>query len=128
MKRKIHYIFDVILKMIIDIYADEFLEFIDEKRKIKDVLKTEYKTNKGRIMTLDFLCQLEDDTLLNIEFQFTGPDGDDLDRFFDYNILSQTKFDELCETIIILFRTNQSGQKSRKIGKYLWGKNINLII
>ena len=117
MKRKIHYIFDVILKMTMEAYANEFLQFIGENRKIKKLLKTEYQTKKGRIMTLDFLCQLEDSTLLNIEFQFTGPNSDDLDRFFDYNILSQTKFDELCETIIILFKTNKSGQKSRKIGK-----------
>ena len=117
MKRRIHYIFDVILKMIMDSYANEFLEFIGEERKIKKVLKTEYQTKKGRIMTLDFLCQLQDDTLLNIEFQFTGPNGYDLDRFFDYNILSQTNFDELCETSVILFKTNRSGQKSRKIGK-----------
>ena len=117
MKRKIHYIFDVILKMTMEVYANEFLPFIGENRKIKKILKTEYQTKKGRIMTLDFLCQLEDNTLLNIEFQYTGPNSDDLDRFFDYNILSQTKFDELCETIIILFKTNKSGQKSRKIGK-----------
>lgn len=117
MKRRIQYIFDVILKMIMDSYANEFLEFIGEERKIKKVLKTEYQTKKGRIMTLDFLCQLQDDTLLNIEFKFTGPNGYDLDRFFDYNILSQTNFDELCETSVILFKTNRSGQKSRKIGK-----------
>jgi hypothetical protein len=54
---------------------------------------------------------------LNIEFQFTGPDKYDLDRFYDYNIHSECEHDSRCETIVISFRTHRAGQKTRKIGK-----------
>lgn len=117
MKRKIHTIYDIILKMIIMEYSNDFLKFIGIEKSIKKVLKTEFITKKGRKLYLDFLCELEDGTLLNIEFQFTDPDSEDLNRFYDYNIFSQTEYDELCETIIISFKTSMYGQKSHKIGK-----------
>lgn len=117
MKRKIHTIYDIILKMIIMEYSDEFLKFIGVKKSIKKILKTEFVTKKGRRLHLDFLCELIDGTLLNIEFQFTDPDGKDLNRFYDYNIFSQTEHNKLCETIIISFKTSMTGQKSHKIGK-----------
>ena len=95
MKRKIHTIYDIILKMIIMEYSNDFLKFIGIEKSIKKVLKTEFITKKGRKLYLDFLCELEDGTLLNIEFQFTDPDSEDLNRFYDYNIFSQTEYDEL---------------------------------
>lgn len=117
MERKIHTIFDVILKLIMVTYSNDFLKLTGENRCIKKILKTEIVTKKGRKLYLDFLCQLEDNQLLNIEFQFTGPDGADLERFFDYNIFTQVEYDELCETQLISFKTIASGQKSRRIGK-----------
>ena len=116
MKREIHTIFDIILKMILVTYSNEFLKLIGEKRSIKRLMKTNIVTKNGRRLYLDFLCELEDETLLNVEFQFTGPYGYDLDRFFDYNILSQAEYDKLCETIIISFKTSKSGQKTRRMG------------
>lgn len=116
MKRENHTIFDIILKMIIVTYSNEFLKLIGEKRSIKMILKTNIVTNNGRQLQLDFLCELKDGTLLNVEFQFTGPYDYDLDRFFDYNILSQAEYDRICETIIISFRTSKSGQKTRRMG------------
>ena len=116
MKRAIHTIFDIILKLIIITYSNEFLKLIGEKRTIKRILKTNIITKKGRRLYLDFLCELNDNTLLNIEFQFSGPYGDDLDRFFDYNIHSQVEYDKICETIIFSFKTSNSGQKTRRMG------------
>ena len=98
-------------------YSQEFLEYVSEKRKIKKVLNSEIITKKGRKLYLDFLCLLEGDTLLNIEFQFTGPNKYDLERFFKYNILSETTYGFLCESLIINPKTSKSGQKSRRIGK-----------
>ena len=117
MKREIHTIFDIILKLIISTHAEEFLKLIGENKSLKRVLRNEFVTKKGRKLYLDFLCELDNETILDIEFQFTGPDSDDLDRFYDYNQISQSEYDTLCETIIISFRTSKSGQKSRKIGK-----------
>ena len=102
--------------MILVTYSNEFLKLIGEKRSIKRLMKTNIVTKNGRRLYLDFLCELEDETLLNVEFQFTGPYGYDLDRFFDYNILSQAEYDKLCETIIISFKTSKSGQKTRRMG------------
>ena len=116
MNREIHTIFDIILKLIIIAYSNEFLKLIGEKRTIEKILKTNIITKKGRKLYLDFLCELNDNTLLNIEFQFSGPYGDDLDRFFDYNIHSQVEYDKICETIIFSFKTSKSGQKTRRMG------------
>ena len=98
-------------------YARQFLEYIGEKRKIKQILYTEFTTKKGRHLYLDFLCELEDGTLLNIEFQFTGPNKDDFERFYDYNIYSETEHDSRCESIVISFKSHNTGRKTRKIGK-----------
>lgn len=117
MKKEIHKIFDKILKLILIEYADEFLLYIGVDKAMKKILHTEITTKKGRTLYLDFLCELKDGTLLNIEFQITGPDGYDLDRFHDYNIHTQTLYDTICETIVISFKTSKSGQKTRRIGK-----------
>lgn len=116
MSREIHKIFDVILKIIMLTYAEEFLEYIEEKRTIKKILNTEIITKKGRYLYLDFLCLLEDNNLLNIEFQFKSPDGSDLERIFDYNNHAQCLYDALCETIIIHIKNKSSKHKKRKIG------------
>ena len=117
MNREIHKIYDTILKLIILSYPDEFLSYLGVEKSIKQILHTEIITKKGRQLYLDFLCQLEDNTLLNIEFQFTGPYKNDLERFHDYNIHSECEYDSRCETLIISFRKEGSGQKTRKIGK-----------
>lgn len=117
MSREIYHVYDRILRLIIFAYLNEFLRYVGEKRSIKQILNAEFTTKKGRRLYLDFLCELEDGTLLNIEFQFKSQDKFDLDRFHDYNIHSQTEHDSLCETLIVSFRTSPSGQKSRKIGK-----------
>ncbi len=117
MDREIHKIYDASLKLLMLDYANEFLTYIGEEKSMKQILKTEITTKKGRTLFLDFLCELTDGTLLNIEFQFTGPDKYDLERFYDYNSFSQTEHDTHCETIIINLKSSKSGQKSRKIGK-----------
>ena len=117
MSREIHKIYDVILKIIMLAYAGEFLEYIGENRAIKEILNTEIITKKGRYLYLDFLCLLEDNTLLNIEFQFKSPDGSDLERIFDYNNHAQSLYDALCETVIIHIKNKSSKHVKRKIGR-----------
>lgn len=48
MKIKIHTIYDIILKMIIMEYSNDFLKFIGIEKSIKKVLKTEFINKKGR--------------------------------------------------------------------------------
>lgn len=116
MVRKIHKIYDVILKIIILAYSVEFLKYIGEEREIVEVLKTEITTMNGRTRFLDFLCRLEDDTLCHIEFQFPVVYSDDLERFFDYNIVAQIRYDGIVETIVFSFGKRNQGATEIKIG------------
>lgn len=54
MSKKIHKIYDTILKLIMLAYASEFLLYVGEERKIKRILNTEITTKKGRKLYLDF--------------------------------------------------------------------------
>lgn len=117
MSRNVHDIYDVILKIIILVYREKFLEFIGVNKNIKEVLKTEFVTFDGSKYYLDFLCLLDDDTLCHIEFQFPKARPCDLDRFFDYNIVAQVTHGSLTETIIINFTSKKFAEKIRRIGK-----------
>lgn len=116
MARKIHKIYDILMKIIILIYDMEFLKYIGMEQPIAEILQTEMTSLGGKTRVLDFLCKLEDDTLCNIEFQFPVARLDDLKRFFDYNIMAQIRNDSLTETVIINFTTSASGEKQTNIG------------
>ena len=117
MNRDIHDIYDVILKIIILVYGEDFLSFIGINKNIKEVLKTEFVTLKGNKLYLDFLCLLDDDTLCHIEFQFPKARPYNLDRFFDYNIVTQVTQGALTETIVINFTSKKFSEKIRRIGR-----------
>lgn len=117
MGRNIHDIYDVILKIIILVYGEGFLRFIGINKNIKEVLKTEFVTLKGIKFYLDFLCLLDDGTLCHIEFQFPKARPYDLDRFFDYNIVTQLIQGALTETIVINFTSIKFSEKIRRIGR-----------
>ena len=116
MVRKVHKIYDVILKIIILSYSKEFLKYIGEERGIVEILNTEISTLNGRTRYLDFLCRLEDDTLCHIEFQFPVAYDDDLERFFDYNIVAQIRYDGIVETVIFSFGSSSQGAREIEIG------------
>ena len=103
MDREIHKIYDYIMKVIIIVYLNEFLMYIGDERKITEVLKTEIPTLNGKTRYLDFLCRLDDGSLCNIEFEFPVAYSDDLERFFDYNIVVQIDQGKITESIIINF-------------------------
>jgi hypothetical protein len=117
MNREIHDIYDVILKIIIVVYGEVFLNFIGIDKKIKKILKTEFVTVNGTKYFLDFLCLFEDGTLGHIEFQFPKARPIDLDRFFEYNIVAQVRHGSLAETIVINFTSRRVQEKIRRIGE-----------
>ena len=117
MDRNIHDIYDVILKIILVVYREDFLSFIGINKNIKEVLKTEFVTLNGDKYYLDFLCLLDDDTLSHIEFQFPKARPHDLDRFFDYNIVAQVTYGSLTETTVINFTSKKFSEKIRRIGR-----------
>ena len=117
MTRKIHKIYDGILRIIIFAYLHEFLRFIGEERKIEEVLKGDITTLNGSTKYLDFLCRLEDGTLCHIEFQFPAAYSDDLERFFDYNITVEVTLGGRTETIILNFSASTKGAREKDIGE-----------
>ena len=128
MKRKIHKIYDFIMKLIIVLYLNEFLIYIGEERKIVEVLKTEIRTLNGKTRYLDFLCKLDDGSICNIEFQFPVAYSDDLERFFDYNIVAEIDENQTTDTIVINFTKSGVGENEIEIGssKNFHPKNVYL--
>lgn len=94
MKNKHHKIYDIILKIIISSYLNEFLAYIGINKTIVKVLNTEIITLNGKTAYLDFLAKTDDNKLYNIEFQLNGPSDNDLERFFDYNIIANVRYDK----------------------------------
>lgn len=117
MIRKIHSVYDVILKIIVLIYKTSFLNYIGIEKEIKANLSVEFVTLTGKKYILDFLCLLNDDTLCHIEFQYPSATPGDLKRFFDYNILSQTKHQKLTETLVFNFTSGKKKDSFINIGK-----------
>ena len=117
MKRDIHDIYDVILKIIAMSYGTTFLNYINVGKKINEVLNSEITTMKGNKIYLDFLCSVDDDTLCHIEFQFPMAKANDLDRFFNYNITAQVRHQKLTETTVINFTSNVNEGNIFKIGE-----------
>ena len=128
MNREIHKIYDLIMKLIILLYLNEFLTYIGEERKITEILNTEIPTLKGKTRFLDFLCKLDDDTICNIEFQFPVAYSDDLERFFDYNIVVEIDQNETTDSIVINFTESGMGNSEIEIGnsKNFHPKNVYL--
>lgn len=52
-------------------------------------------------MYLDFLCKVDDGKLYNIEFQLKGAEPDDMERFFDYNIIATVRHDSTTESAVV---------------------------
>ncbi|MBQ6100457.1 MAG: hypothetical protein IJL02_11430 [Methanobrevibacter sp.] len=117
MSRDIHDIFDVIMKIIATVYGNDFLRYIGIKGELKKELKTEITTIKGKKLYLDFLCELNDGTIHNFEFQYPKATSNDLERFFGYNILVEVRYQTLTETVIINFGHRKNPEEIKRIGK-----------
>ena len=115
--RDIHDIYDVILKIIAAAYGETFLRYIGIDEKLRKNLSVELTTLKGPKLYVDFLCELNDDTLCHIEFQYPNAKTKDLDRFFNYNITSQVRYQKLTETYILNFTGRKIEEKIKAIGK-----------
>ena len=117
MDRDIHTIYDVILKIIALVYGTTFLNYIGIEKEVKEIFNIEFTTLTGSKSYLDFLCSLTDDTMCHIEFQFPKTKLKDLDRFFNYNIIPQARYQKLTETIVFNFTSSKRKPPTRKIGK-----------
>ena len=128
MERDIRKIYDFIMKLIIILYLNEFLIYIGEERKIVEILNTEIPTLNGKTRYLDFLCRMNDGSICNIEFEFPVAYSDDLERFFDYNIVVEINEEMITDTIVINFKQSGYGSSKIEIGnsKSFHPKNVYL--
>ena len=91
MDRNIHDIYDIILKLIAQIWGTIFLEFMEINGEIKEIINTEFITLNGTKYYPDFLCRLTDETLCHIEFQYPEASPKECNRFYNYNTLATVK-------------------------------------
>lgn len=117
MTRDIHDIFDVILKIIIAVYGTIFLNFMGICGEIDEILSVEITTLTGTKLYLDFLCLLKDGTLCHVEFQYPHAEPNDLDRFFNYNISAEFKYQKRAETYVFNFDFRKMKSMIKRIGK-----------
>ena len=64
----VHDVYDVILKIIIHVWASLFLHFIGIDEEVKEILKTEFITRYGKKVYVDFLCKLKNGDLFHIYY------------------------------------------------------------
>ena len=89
----------------------------EKKGKLKKYLKQKLQHLPEKTYYMDFLCELEDGTLCNIEFQYTSTTLEKLKIIFRYNMATEVEKDEVTDTIILHFRTSRSGHGKTTIGK-----------
>ena len=117
MQKKIHKFFDLMLKIIVYLYKEDFLRFIGIDEEIKEILEVEIQTQHKKYVYLDFLCLLANNTICHIEFQYKKPTDEDFKRFFKYNISSENRYGHITETLIFRFCSMKKEQKTMKMGK-----------
>lgn len=108
--RGIHDKYDVIMLLIILVWSDSFLEFMGIDLKINKVLSTKHSTHYGERRLMDFIFRGMDCKIYNLEFDFPRVTHKRMSRYFFYNILAETIFKGIVESIIINFtrKTNNS--------------------
>ena len=117
MDLKVHDIYDVILKLLAVVYGSIFLRYIGCEEEIEKIYNVEITTLKGKKMYLDFLCLLTDNTLRHVEFEYPKANDEDLERFHNYNITAQVRYQMLTDTDVVSFTKSPQKETPKKIGK-----------
>ena len=114
--KRVHDVFDVILKIIILIWPEFFLKLIGIDEEVKEVLKTEFVTVYGKKAYVDYLCRLKNGNLLHIEFEYPSAYNYDLERFHFYYCIIRGNYKGKLETFVFNFSSKKKELKS-KIGQ-----------
>lgn len=117
MKRAVHDIFDVLLKIMLTVYGTAFLNYIGIEEEMERVLNVEFTTLDGSKYYLDFLCLLKNGELCHVEFQYPYVKPDDMDRFYFYNALIHVRHKKVANTIVFNFMSRKVPIKAKEIGK-----------
>ena len=112
MARKVYKIYDIMLKLLVLIYGDYFLKFLNLDENIKQILNIEFTNIKGESFYLDFLCLLKNNELRHIEFQKKKPDSDDYTRFRKYAIAAEAYYGQNTRTLIVRYCKTKNEKKT----------------
>ena len=119
MARKVYKIYDIMLKLLVLIYGDYFLKFLNLDEEIKQILNIEFTNIKGESLYLDFLCLLKNNELRHIEFQKKKPDSDDYTRFRKYAIAAEAHYGQNTQTLIVRYCKTKNEKKTIGLKKGL---------
>ncbi|PEA55015.1 hypothetical protein CON64_10055 [Bacillus pseudomycoides] len=104
---------DITFKYASELLRNDFLKALNiEAARITKVLANSIVTIQTIDLEVDFICQLEDGSILHLEFQTTH-NKEDLDRFMKYDALLYDKYKQEIRTIVIF----GAGIKKAKSGK-----------
>ncbi|WP_128896060.1 hypothetical protein [Longirhabdus pacifica] len=93
--------YDIVFKCISELFQDDFLHAIGiDVGHVVQMIPTNIITVETTDLEVDFLCLLDDDTYLHLEFQTTSKQ-EDLDRFMKYDALLYDKYKKPVRTAVI---------------------------
>lgn len=92
---------DITVKAVTDLFQDKALQFFGIKSaNVKAVEPTEISQLQMAARRLDYVCLLEDDTYLHLEFQTTDHPGD-RERFLQYDVALYEKKKKSIRTVVV---------------------------
>jgi len=107
---------DIIFKKMAELFKDETLEYYGlNLPKIVSVKPTELPTIKVSNQNMDFVFELEDNSLLHLEFQTTHKKADLL-RFLQYDLALYAKEKRKINTAVIYSGKYKKAKKGLEIG------------
>jgi RecG-like helicase len=107
---------DIIFKKMTELFKDETLEYYGlNLPKIVSVKPTELPTIKVSNQNMDFVFELEDNSLLHLEFQTTHKKADLL-RFLQYDLALYAKEKRKINTVVIYSGKYKKAKKGLEIG------------
>ena len=110
-------LYDKTSKILFSAYADDFLEYFGEYKKIIRELGTEVHTLYGTHKRLDKLVLVDDNTLQNWEFEVKEIKDDTLTRIGEYNILKSAEIGNVMDSFIVSFANPDSCKETVEIGR-----------
>ena len=96
-------IYDKSSKILFLVYQNDFLKYFGECKKIIQELPTELDTLYGMSRRLDKLILVDDGTLQNWEFQFKNMDENQLEIFWQYNIIKSAQTGKIVDSFVVSF-------------------------
>ena len=92
---------DLIMKKVMDVFAEEGLKFFGINQKVKDSSSTEIVVLEALNLHMDYTFLMEDDSYIHFEFQTTNKGKSDLRRFRVYEAVLSLQKDKDVTTYVV---------------------------